>query len=375
MHYTRILFMLNPGKERRDTENYEKYWKITLAFTDINGDKFLGTLKIIKEFIDQNRGELQRTESQELYEELQKKVNEFNPMWPTSIRKSINQFVKIGFINFSGRGYHQDLEKFLNANTENTRKIIFSKIIYENSNFQSSWTNADSKKGHIKFLIKTLEKIKRLCREDIIALMRVDITKFQKGFLTRQELDEFIEETEDIDFIDRKYNQLSHFRSILARLDDLSFVNYHPHGQCLHFKEYADEQFPDRWKHEGRDPYLQGRYRSLLIQEVKEKCGSVQCMVSANTGNCIASHMKPFSRCTKDEAYDENNGIYISEEIDYHFDKGRISFNDDGTIIFGKDFPDDQKDNFKDFCINSIFLNERRLKYLDFHRKSVMENK
>jgi len=98
-------------------------------------------------------------------------------------------------------------------------------------------------------------------------------------------------------------------------------------------------------------------------------------MVSGNTGTCIASHMKPFSRSTKDEAYDDNNGLYLSEEIDYHFDKGRISFNDDGTIIFGKDFPDDQKDNFKDFCINPIFLNERRLKYLDFHRKSVMENK
>jgi len=102
--------------------------------------------------------------------------------------------------------------------------------------------------------------------------------------------------------------------------------------------------------------------------------GSIQCMVSGNTGNCIASHMKPFSRSTIDEAYDDNNGLYLSEDIDAHFDKGRISFNDDGTIIFRNDFPDDQKNNFNHLCINPVFLNDERIIYLDFHRKSVMGN-
>ena len=189
------------GKERRDTENYEKYWKVTLAFTDIDSEKSLGTLRIIKEFIDENLDELQGVYSGKLYEELQEKVNEFNPMMETSIRKSINQFVKLGFINSEGKGYHRDLENFLNAESDSRRKILFSKIVYETSNFQSSWTTDDNKKGHIKFLIKTLEKIKRLCKEDIIALMRVDIEKFEKGYLIKQELDQYVEETEDIDFL------------------------------------------------------------------------------------------------------------------------------------------------------------------------------
>jgi hypothetical protein len=84
--------------------------------------------------------------------------------------------------------------------------------------------------------------------------------------------------------------------------------------------------------------------------------------------------MKPFSRSTKDEAYDDNNGLYLSEEIDAHFDKGRISFNDDGPIIFRNDFPYDEKNIFKNFCINPVFLNNERIKYLNFHRKSVMGN-
>ena len=85
--------------------------------------------------------------------------------------------------------------------------------------------------------------------------------------------------------------------------------------------------------------------------------------------------MKPFSRCTEDEAYDANNGLYLSEEIDKHFDKGRISFSDDGEIIFRRDFPDISKKKFENFQIEPKFLNKKRLEYLHFHRSSVMENK
>jgi len=265
------------------------------------------------------------------------------------------------------------LEDYLTAVTDDKRRIIFSKIFYGNSNLQSSWTHDDPKKGHVKFLIKTLEKVKKLCKEDILALMRVDIDTVNEDYISREALDGLVDENWDSDFIDRKYNQLSHLRGVLGRLDDLAYVTEYPHGDCLMFTEYADEQFPDRWRHEGRDPYLQNRYRRLLMQESFEALGEIQCMVSGNTGECIASHMKPFSRCTEDEAYDANNGLYLSEEIDAHFDRGHISFSDDGKIIFRRDF-DGNKNSFENFQINSKFLNEKRLEYLDFHRRSVMGN-
>ena len=396
--------MPNQEKARRDYENYEEYWKVTLEYSDVNDWRFLGTLRIIKEFIDENVDALQGEYSTALYSELQRRVNEFNPKMETSVRKSINQFVKLGFVNPFGRGYHKNLDDFLNAQSgipgDDKRRIIFSKIVYENSNFQSSWTNDDPKKGHVKFLIKTLEKTKKLCKEDILALMRVDIDTINEDYLSREALDGLIDENWNTDFIDRKYNQLSHFRGILGRLDDLTFETEYPHGDCLMFTEYADEQFPDRWRHEGRDPYLQNRYRRLLAQESFEVLGAkltgeaknifrfrkapfgiaygnqfIQCMVSGNAGECIASHMKPFSRCTEDEAYDANNGLYLSEEIDKHFDKGRISFSDDGKIIFRRDFPDISKKKFENFQIEPKFLNKKRLEYLHFHRSSVMENK
>ena len=367
--------MPNPGKERRDHENYEEYWPFTLEYSNINSQKFLTALKIIKEFIDENISRLlEDGYSQPLYEELQRRVHEFNPKMETSVRKSINQYVKLGFVNPFGKRYHKDLEDYLTAVTDDKRRIIFSKIFYGNSNLQSSWTHDDPKKGHVKFLIKTLEKVKKLCKEDILALMRVDIDTVNEDYISREALDGLVDENWDSDFIDRKYNQLSHLRGVLGRLDDLAYVTEYPHGDCLMFTEYADEQFPDRWRHEGRDPYLQNRYRRLLMQESFETLGKIQCMVSGNTGECIASHMKPFSRCTEDEAYDANNGLYLSEEIDAHFDRGRISFSDDGEIIFHRDFPDKFKKSFENFQINSKFLNEKRLEYLDFHRRSVMGN-
>ena len=39
-------------------QNYEEYWSLTNAFTDYNGDKFLTTLKICIDFIDEFKSEL-----------------------------------------------------------------------------------------------------------------------------------------------------------------------------------------------------------------------------------------------------------------------------------------------------------------------------
>ena len=36
-------------------QTYEDYWKLTLAYTNINGNKFYNTLKAIIDFINNNR--------------------------------------------------------------------------------------------------------------------------------------------------------------------------------------------------------------------------------------------------------------------------------------------------------------------------------
>ena len=51
-----------------------------------------------------------------------------------------------------------------------------------------------------------------------------------------------------------------------------------------------------------------------------------------------ASHIKPYRDCNKNEAYDVDNGILLSPNIDTLFDQFLISFENDGSIILGNSF-------------------------------------
>lgn len=47
----------------------------------------------------------------------------------------------------------------------------------------------------------------------------------------------------------------------------------------------------------------------------------------------IASHIKPWRSSTNEERLDGENGLLLSPTIDFLFDRGFISFSDDGTLL------------------------------------------
>lgn len=47
----------------------------------------------------------------------------------------------------------------------------------------------------------------------------------------------------------------------------------------------------------------------------------------------IASHIKPWSRCSNEERLDGHNGLLLAPHIDHLFDNGFISFDDAGTLL------------------------------------------
>ena len=49
----------------------------------------------------------------------------------------------------------------------------------------------------------------------------------------------------------------------------------------------------------------------------------------------VASHIKPWRDATNDERLDGNNGFLMSPHVDKLFDRGWISFADDGRILIG----------------------------------------
>lgn len=64
-----------------------------------------------------------------------------------------------------------------------------------------------------------------------------------------------------------------------------------------------------------------------------------KCQVTGVSYGCIASHIKPLASCnSRDECVDPANGLYLGKAIDEVFDKGWISFDDDGQMLISEHF-------------------------------------
>ena len=348
-------------------QNYEEYWKLTNAFTDYNGKKFLDTLSVCIDFIDTN---IKEKYSEDKYSRLQLEIERVNPINLISIRKSINQLVKMGFINSFLVSYHPQAKEYVEARTNKKRETLLSKIIYSNSSFNRAVNNESSIK-QMNFLIQTLIEKGNLSREEIIALMLVDIESYKKPFITEIELQKYVKEAKDIGFLDRKYNQIGYLYNILGKLDDLVFVK-----EDLYFKEDAEQIFGEDLKAitKRRDPYLHRLYKNQLQDECEEVYGNPMCVLEhLSYPVLIASHIKPFIDSDENEAYDPNNGLLLSRTIDSLFDLKYISFTDEGKMIFSSRISNDVKEFWKGYKLENTILNEQRKGYLAYHRSLLTE--
>jgi len=341
---------------------YEEYWKLTNAFTDYNGRKFKDTLAVCINFIDDFKHE---TYSEEKYSRLQDEIHKVNPINHISIRKSINQLVKMGFINSFLVSYHPLAKEYIDSRTNKKRETLLSKIVYSNSSFNRAVNNESSIK-QINFLIQTLIEKGKLSKEEIIALMLVDIISYNKPYISGVELQVYVKEAKDIGFIQRKYNQIGYLYNLLGKLDDLVFV-----GEELYFKEDAKQIYGEDLaiKTKKRDPYLHRLYKNQLQEECEEIYGNSMCVLEKlSYPVLIASHIKPFIESDDDEAYDPYNGLLLSRTIDSLFDLKYISFTDDGKMLFSNRISEDVKEFWKDYKLENTILNEKRKRYLSYHR-------
>ena len=108
-------------KKVTERQSYDNYWKLTVEYTNIHGERFRDTLKLIVSFIDDNKETIDSMDKSitALYRELQNNIaSVFSKSDYASVRKSINQFVKLGFIKPKLRSYHRLTKRFLNSSTK-----------------------------------------------------------------------------------------------------------------------------------------------------------------------------------------------------------------------------------------------------------------
>lgn len=112
----------------------------------------------------------------------------------------------------------------------------------------------------------------------------------------------------------------------------------------------------------------QGDFRTALLARWKV------CPVTNVDHNELlrASHIKPWAVATPRERLDPFNGLLLSAHIDALFDRGLISFTDDGALLISKLL---SSENISRLGLNAEArldgLGDRHAPYLAFHRKDV----
>ena len=357
----------------RVNQIYEEYWSYTAAYTDTNGSNFISVLRECINYLDEHTPIIY---SNDKYNELQNRVARLTGITLPSVRKAINQLVKLGFLRPYLEGYYPEAKDYILAKTDKKRQNILSKLVYKHCNFNNSMTSPDAYGyGQINFFLKTLEEIGEINDKVLVALMSVNINNYEKGYMTAEELEYVYNNALSSGFIDRKYNQISHLQNLLSRLDDLRI-----HDHTIYFKTDADKLFGDEddTKRNVRDSYLQRVFKTELEDEsnIHFECDVPKCMIEGLSHPVlIASHIKPYKVSAPDEAFDINNGLLLSKNFDSLFDLGYITFNNDGTIKASKVLNTDVKIYLSHFRLHKDFINPKRLDYMDFHRYNVFEHR
>ena len=115
----------------------------------------------------------------------------------------------------------------------------------------------------------------------------------------------------------------------------------------------------------------QGSFRRLL-----EELQGVACCVSGlrNRSLLIASHIIPWSESTPDQKTDPENGLLLSVSWDALFDKGFISFDEEGKLLCASKLDEETiicLGVSRDVVLDSTLMTEERKKNLLWHREMV----
>ena len=112
----------------------------------------------------------------------------------------------------------------------------------------------------------------------------------------------------------------------------------------------------------------QGNYRDKLINLWK-KCAVSKCEM---TELLIASHIKPWKESTNKERLDRYNGLLLLPNYDKLFDKGLISFEDNGKIIISRLIKEEEYKVLGISPNDELFtVYDENKPYLEEHRRIV----
>ena len=93
-----------------------------------------------------------------------------------------------------------------------------------------------------------------------------------------------------------------------------------------------------------------------------------------NPTHLIASHIKPWRESDNEERLSGGNGLLLTPSIDHLFDRGFISFGDEGDVLVSPVADTESLSRMGVRCDSPIFVgrfNSDQKQFLDYHRKEI----
>jgi hypothetical protein len=111
----------------------------------------------------------------------------------------------------------------------------------------------------------------------------------------------------------------------------------------------------------------QGAFRRKLIKHWG-KCSATGC---SQIDILKASHIKPWSESSNSERLDVYNGLLLTPNLDALFDKGYVSFDEEGEILISPYISDRDREILNCSAELRVKLLPQHLKYLAWHREHL----
>lgn len=113
----------------------------------------------------------------------------------------------------------------------------------------------------------------------------------------------------------------------------------------------------------------QGIYRKS-VSDIEKSC---RVTGTSESKFLIASHIKPWAKSTNDERLDGNNGLMLAPHIDRLFDRGYISFEDDGRLVVSSQLPEAVRLKWDIVQkISNVPFSAAQVHYLNYHRDVLL---
>lgn len=109
------------------------------------------------------------------------------------------------------------------------------------------------------------------------------------------------------------------------------------------------------------------KLKEILVK--KERCCKI-CGLS-DERFLIASHIKPWSKCNHNERLDLNNVLLLCPHHDAAFDKGYITFSQDGTILISSELNSETRKLLNLKVEQQIDLSSKQSEYIRWHKENI----